>query len=174
MTIEDREDERRYKEAGASLAAEILNDPVTVLKPKPAVVVAPGDRVADVVARMADARSGCAVVMDGTRLAGVFTERDALTRVLSAGLDASATKVADVMTPDPDTLHVNDTLGFALHKMSVGQFRNLPLIDDDGQPLGMVTQQDGVRYLVGFFPEGAINQPPQSIEQHPPRNQYGG
>lgn len=174
MSLEEREEERRYREAGSALASEILNDPVNVLDPKPAVVVAPGDSVTDVVKAMADARCGCALVLDGKNVVGVFTERDALTRVLGAGVDAAGTSVSDVMTPDPEILRAGDTLGYALHKMSVGSFRNLPLIDEDGRPLGVVTQQDGVKYLVGFFPEAAINQPPRSVEQAPPRNQYGG
>ena len=174
MSLEEREEERRYKEAGTAIDAEVLNDPVNVLDPKPAVVVAPGDSVTSVVQAMAAASCGCALVLDGGSVIGVFTERDALTRVLSVGVDAAGTSVSEVMTRDPEMLRVGDTLGYALHKMSVGSFRNLPLVDEDGQPLGVVTQQDGVKYLVGFFPEAAINHPPRSVEQSPPRNQHGG
>jgi len=69
---------------------------------------------------------------------------------------------------------VEDTLGFALHKMSVGGFRHLPVVDDDGAPAGVISQREGVQYLVGFFPQELVNQPPRSIAQRPPRNQFGG
>ena len=78
------------------------------------------------------------------------------------------------MTADPERLVLGDTLGYALHKMSVGSFRNLPLVDDAGLPAGVVSQQEGVKYLVGFFPAEVIAQPPRSIEQQPPDSQYGG
>jgi hypothetical protein len=50
----------------------------------------------------------------------------------------------------------------------------LPVVDEKGYPVGVLTQLQGVRYLASFFPEAVINQPPRSIEQRPPRNRYGG
>lgn len=178
MDIERKEEERRYAEAatdeGRGLDSRVLHDPVRVLKPRPAVTVAPGDSVADAVGRMAGKRQGCAIVVEGGKVTGIFTERDAFIRVLAEGRDAKKTKVADVMTPKPEVLRLDDTIGFALHKMAVGQYRNLPLVDASGKPVGVVTQAEGVRYLAGFFPEELINQPPRSFEERPPRHQHGG
>ena len=156
MTDEKREEERRYEESAAEgakvLDSRVLADPVPVLQPRAVVTVQNDVMVGEVIARMADKRSGCAVILDGKRLAGIFTERDALRRVLAAGLDPAATPITDVMTADPERVAVTDTLGFALHKMSVGSFRHLPLVDAQGLPAGVVTQEEAVRYLVGFFP----------------------
>ncbi len=178
MSEDIREEERRYEEAaqdeGRTLDSRILNDPVPLLKPKAAVIAAPDDSVLDVVKEMATKHCGCALVVEAKQLVGIFTERDALTRVISENRDASNLTMREVMTPDPERLVLGDTLGFALHKMSVGSFRNLPIVDDRGLPAGVVSQQDGVKYLVGFFPAEIINQPPRSFEQRPPRSQYGG
>jgi len=178
MTDEKREEERRYEESAEEgvkvLDSRVLADPVPVLQPRAVVTVQNDVTVADVVARMADKKSGCAVILDGKQLAGIFTERDALRRVLAAGLDPAATPITDVMTADPERVAVTDTLGFALHKMSVGSFRHLPLVDAQGLPAGVVTQEEAVRYLVGFFPEEVINQPPRSVHTNPHDSQYGG
>jgi len=177
-TIEGREEERRYAESGEEnvkvLDTRILENPVRVLKRKPAVHAAPDETLAGVLQRMLDNRQGCAVVVRDDHVVGIFTERDALVRVLAKGADPKTVKMSDVMTADPDCLTFEDTLGFALHKMSVGGFRHLPVVDDDGAPAGVISQREGVQYLVGFFPQELVNQPPRSIAQRPPRNQFGG
>lgn len=178
MNIEQNEEERRYREAAReekrALDRRLLEDPIRLLRPRAPVVVKAGDNVADAVRKMAESRQGCAVVLDGDRVAGIFTERDVLVRVVAAGADASSLAVADAMTKDPECLSADDTLGFALHKMSVGGYRRLPVLDEDGRPVGLITQSEGMRYLVGFFPDAVINQPPRSITQKPPRSQHGG
>ncbi len=63
--------------------------------------VGPGTLVAECVRRMTASQIGALVVLEGEKLRGIFTDHDALTRVLAAGLDPSAVKVADVMTRDP-------------------------------------------------------------------------
>ena len=179
MNIEKEEEERRYKEAAASgeaktLDSRVLSNPVRVLNPRAAVRAQPDETVLAVVERMAAERQGCALVVKDDRLAGIFTERDLMTRVLARGKDPATLSVGDVMTSDPESLTLDDTLGYALHKMSVGSYRHVPIVDGKGHPVSVITQQEGVRYLVGFFPAEAINNPPRSIEQAPPTKQYGG
>jgi CBS domain-containing protein len=178
MAIEEREEERRYEEAGRSKRRELdrrlLEDPITVLQPRPAVVVEPTQAVADVAARMADEGQGCVVVVENERLAGIFTESDLLKRVVAAGKNPADVTVGDVMTGRPEFAMNEDTLGYALHKMAVGRLRHLPVVDDEGRPIGMLTQREGVRYLAGFFPETLINQPPRSFTQNPPDSREGG
>jgi CBS domain-containing protein len=172
------EEERRYQEAGGprgrSLDSSVLSDPVRLLRPRQAIEVRRDETVSDAARRMADGGQGCVVVVEKGRLVGILTERDVITRVLALGKDPKAVPVGDAMSSPPERLSLDDTLGFALHKMSVGHFRHLPLVDADGRPVGLITQQEGVRYLAGFFPAEVINHPPRSVEQSPPRNRYGG
>ncbi len=170
---EKREEERRYAER-AEIDGSFLNDPLRVLNPTPAAVIGTDSTVADAVAAMQQRRCGCALVVEDGAVTGIFTERDLLLRVVAAGAPPDATKITEVMTNGPECLTLEDTIGFALHKMSVGAYRHLPVVDETGQPIGIVTQQSGVRYLAGFFPIDVINQPPKSYQQKPPRNQYGG
>lgn len=178
MNIEQNEEERRYDESAVegarTLDSSVLEQPVRLLRRKEAVRVAPDDGLLGTVQRMVEKHRGCAVVVEAGRVVGIFTERDALTRVLAKGIVASQAKVRDVMTADPECLSLDDTLGYALHKMSVGGFRHIPVVDRAGEPAGVLSQREAVQYLVGFFPEEVINQPPRSVAQAPPRSQHGG
>jgi signal-transduction protein with cAMP-binding, CBS, and nucleotidyltransferase domain len=173
------EEERRYQESagrggGRTLDSGVLSDPVRLLRPRPALEARRDETISEAARRMAEGRQGCVVVVEKGRLVGILTERDVITRVLASGKDPKTVRVGDAMTSPPERLSLDDTLGFALHKMSVGHFRHLPLVDAQDRPVGLITQQEGVRYLAGFFPAEVINHPPRSVEQRPPRNRYGG
>ncbi len=176
MSIEDLEDERRYREAAASEGkAKVFETPVRSLHVPKAILAEPDLSVAETVKRMAAARQGCVLVVrpDG-RVSGIFTERDLLLRVVEKGLDPARTALKTVMTKDPECLTLDDTLGYALHKMTVGGYRSVPVVDENGKAFGVLTQQEGVKSLAALFPASVYNQPPRSFEQKPPKNQYGG
>lgn len=86
---------------------------------------------------------GAVMVMEGTRLVGIFTERDALFRVLAEGRDPQATRLAEVMTPTPQTIHPDKPVGHALHMMYEGGFRHVPVVEN-GRALGMVSARDAL------------------------------
>lgn len=86
---------------------------------------------------------GAILVVDGTRLIGIFTERDALFRVLAAGRDPGATPLAEVMTPQPQTIHPDEPFLNALQMMHKGGFRHLPVAEFD-RPLGIVSVRDAL------------------------------
>jgi CBS domain-containing protein len=86
---------------------------------------------------------GALLVVDGTRLVGIFTERDALFRVLAEGRDPQATRLGDVMTSQPQTIHPDEPFVAALRIMHKGRFRHLPVVEFD-RPLGMVSVRDAL------------------------------
>ena len=86
---------------------------------------------------------GAVLITEGELLVGIFTERDALFRVIAAGRDPSATRVADVMTRDPRTISPDRPFGHALHLMHEGEFRHVPVVEN-GRPLGMVSARDAL------------------------------
>ena len=86
---------------------------------------------------------GALLVVDGSKLCGIFTERDALFRVLAEGRDPGATRLAQVMTPQPQTIHPDKPFLDALRIMHKGRFRHLPVVEDD-RPLGMVSSRDAL------------------------------
>ncbi|TAH49687.1 MAG: CBS domain-containing protein [Betaproteobacteria bacterium] len=93
--------------------------------------------------RMAAERVGSVMVVRDGRLAGIFTERDALFRVLAARRDPETTRIADVMTANPQTITPDRPLGHAMHMMNEGGFRHVPVVVD-GRPVGMVSARDAL------------------------------
>ena len=83
------------------------------------------------------------VVKDNGRLAGIFTERDALFRVLAEGRDPKTTRLSDVMTAQPQTIGPEEPFLHALRIMHEGNFRHLPVVEF-GRPLGMVSVRDAL------------------------------
>jgi len=83
------------------------------------------------------------IVQDDGRLLGIFTERDAVFRVLAEGRDPKATSLAQVMTAHPQTIAADKPFGHALLMMYEGGFRHVPVVED-GKPVGMVSARDAL------------------------------
>jgi len=93
---------------------------------------------------MAEKRIGALLIVEHGLIAGIFTERDALNKVLASSLDPDATSLAQVMVRDPQTIRADKPLAYALHMMAEGGFRHVPVVGDDGVPIGMVSARDAL------------------------------
>ncbi len=87
---------------------------------------------------MANKNVGAVMVVEKERLVGIFTERDAVFRVIARGLDVHTTRLADVMTTKPRTVDPDKTFGYALLMMHENRFRHVPVIEN-GKPVGIVS-----------------------------------
>jgi CBS domain-containing protein len=106
------------------------------------VTLPPSATVREACQRMRDHRVGAVLVTDrDRRLAGIFTGRDAVHRVLAEGKSAARTTLADVMTPNPDTLSPGKIAIEALRLMEDRRCRHLPIVDD-GKVVGIVSRFD--------------------------------
>ena len=93
---------------------------------------------------MKDHHVSAILVVDGeNRLTGIFTERDALFRVIAEGRSPKATRVADVMTANPQTIEPDRPFAQALVMMHEGGFRHMPVVRK-GHPVGMVSARDAL------------------------------
>ncbi|MGQ0664405.1 MAG: CBS domain-containing protein [Pseudomonadota bacterium] len=86
-------------------------------------------------------RVGAVLVVEGGRLIGIFTERDAITRVVAAGRDPDRTRLREVMTADPDTVSADDPASHALRMMSDRGYRHLPVVAGE-RLVGIVSVRD--------------------------------
>ena len=86
---------------------------------------------------------GALLVTNAGHLAGIFTERDALFRVIAEGRDPKKTPLAEVMTANPRTIALDRPFDHALHLMYEGGFRHVPVLDD-GRPVGVVSVRDAL------------------------------
>jgi CBS domain-containing protein len=75
-------------------------------------------------------------------LIGIITDRDLAVRVVGASRDATDTQVGDVMTPNPLTCHPADNLDKTLEVMASHQIRRIPVVDEQGQVVGIISQAD--------------------------------
>jgi CBS domain-containing protein len=64
------------------------------------------------------------------------------------------------MTPNPVAVHPKDSIGAAVRRMEEGGYRHLPVVDEVGRPLGMLSVKRIVHYLVEHFPATVYNLPP--------------
>lgn len=107
------------------------------------VTVSGAATVADAARTMKRHNVGALLVVEHTRLVGIFTERDALFRVLAEGRSPALTRVEDVMTAQPQTIHPDEPFVHALRTMHEGKFRHLPVVEFE-RPLGMVSVRDAL------------------------------
>ncbi len=93
---------------------------------------------------MTERKIGALLVVENSRIAGIFTERDVLNKILSAGLDPDATRLEQVMASNPQTISADKPLSYALYMMAEGGFRHVPVVDQSGAPVGMVSARDAL------------------------------
>lgn len=163
--------------ASSTLAKSLRSETISRFKLRGAVTAGPDATIAQVVRDMAERRTGCALIQGddgdaggggGGRLLGIFTERDFVNRVVAAGLDVSR-PVGDVMTPDPKTLRPSDNVQRAVELMGTGGYRHVPVIGENGQPVGVLSVREIIHYLVEYFPAKVYNLPPTPDQTQPAR-----
>jgi len=109
--------------------------------------VGPDALVTECVRTMTVEKIGAMIVMDDERLIGIFTERDALNKVLAAGLDPHSMKVSEVMTKNPFCIAPTTTVGEAMELVTKRRFRHLPIVEN-GKVLAVVSSGDLTHWLV--------------------------
>jgi CBS domain-containing protein len=123
---------------------QLLGEHLDELGAPAPVTVTPDTPLGEAIGRMYEAETDCVLVVAGDRLVGIFTDRDAV--VKAAGKRLSSFHVRDFMTPDPVVLRHDDPIAVAIHKMAVGGFRHIPIVED-GRPTGVVTARDIFHHL---------------------------
>jgi len=120
------------------------NRPVRQIIKDQKVLTAPATISAAAAAKlMKRRRVGAVMVVSGNKLIGLFTERDALFRVIAAGLDPETTPLSAVMTSNLQTIGPDKPFGHALHMMYEGGFRHVPVVEN-GNPIGIVSARDAL------------------------------
>jgi CBS domain-containing protein len=168
---------------GVTLARCLRRDKVSALNLRDVCRVAPTDPIGEVVRRMVSCRAGFALVMEPGasgnggahgpdsshgRLVGIFTERDFVNRVVAAGMDPSQ-PVQAAMTRAPRTVRRSSSVHSAVELMASSGYRHLPVTGDGGEPMGVLSVKDVVRYLVEYFPAKVYNLPPTPDQTQPAR-----
>jgi CBS domain-containing protein len=140
----------------------LTDERLRVLSRRHPVIVAPGTTLGACIQAIQDTGRGDSVFVceaDG-RLVGVLTERDVFARIVGDQVDLSL-PVESLMTLEPRTLDLDQTIRDAIDLMQTGRYRNVPTVDDDGTFVGVIRQSDIIKYLAESFPEELLNLPPR-------------
>ena len=122
----------------------MLSQPIrSIMKRRSFVTASPQTTVRKAAEMMADRHVGAVVVVEDRHLVGIFSERDAVTRVVARGLEPDTTRLADVMTPAPVTVAPDRSYGHAISLMHERGFRHLPVVDN-GTPIGIVSSRSAL------------------------------
>jgi len=113
------------------------------MEPHKLLIAPPETSVSKAAELMAKRNVGAVMVVENEHLIGIFTERDAVFRVIARGLDSRTTHLSEVMTADPKTIEPDKTFGYALLMMYENGFRHVPVIEH-GKPIGIVSSRNAL------------------------------
>ncbi len=127
-----------------SFEERLVNERLASVASASALTASPGAPVADVLRDMQQRDIGSVVIEQDGRVVGIFTELDA---IVLAGRSLDGLTMADLMTADPVVLRPDDSIAVAIHKMAVGEFRHIPLVEN-GHATSVVTARDVFRHIL--------------------------
>ncbi len=114
--------------------------------PRRLLSVEPQTSLAEVAKRMRQEDADSAAVMSGSRLLGIITERD-LVRAIADGLNPQQAKADVIMSADPATATGEEEVAVVAVKMMRLGIRHLPVVDQQGKPVGLISARDLVSLL---------------------------
>ena len=116
------------------------------LSPRTPVTVPPTATVREAIEMLCRHHIGCVLIGDDREIVGIFSERDALMRIAHCLADVADEPVSNYMTAAPEQLDASSPIAFAMNRMSVGDFRHLP-IQRNGRTEGIVSLRDVLAFL---------------------------
>jgi CBS domain-containing protein len=141
------------------LSRNLKVDSVARLNPTPPHEIDALQSIQSTIDLMRREKVGCLLIVRDSKLVGIFTDRDFLSRVLAVGRPLEG-PIAEVMTPDPITVEPQDSIRTAIKRMQSGNYRHLPVVDSGNHPVGILSVKRIVHYLVEHFPSTVYNQSP--------------
>jgi CBS domain-containing protein len=137
---------------------QVRRDRVSLLETDDYVCLEPSDPLSKAIEVMKEDEGGCAIVCEGGRVVGIFTERDLLTKIIGEPVDMNA-PVSTWMSPIVAKLTPEATIGEAVTLMNEKSYRNIPLVKG-GQLVGSISVFDVIAYLAESYPKETMNLPP--------------
>ena len=115
--------------------------------------------ITEAVKLMQDNRAGYIVIAENKKPVGIFTETDLVRQILEQDADWSR-PVRDFMTRNPAILTMQDTVGAAIDLMGTRRFYHIPLVDEKGDLVNVISVRTLIRFLAEFYPAEVLNLPP--------------
>ena len=159
--LEDQKTEEHDLRKGGSRSRQLpkaRDQRVRVLQTDDYVAVSPFTPLSQAIEAMKSDEGGCVIVSDDGRVAGIFTERDLLTKIIGQQVDLNS-PISQWMHPTVETLSPDATIGDAVKLMNDRGFRNIPLVKK-GELIGLISVFDIITYLAECYPKATMNLPP--------------
>jgi CBS domain-containing protein len=137
----------------------------------PAVTVERHATLRTAIEKMNDEQIDGVVVVDQKQVVGVLSAYDICKTMLDGRVDIDQTPVETLMRPQAECLRLDDEVAFALHKMHVGHYSLIPLVDDQGHAVGAVSSLDVIGSLAEMYPQEVLNLPPSPEDEYPPQEE---
>jgi|SRR5918911_1198863 CBS domain-containing protein len=138
----------------------VRRDSINLMETGDYVCLQPNAPLSEAIERMKEDEGGCAIICEGGRVVGIFTERDLLTKVIGEQVEMNS-PVSLWMTPTVETMPPDGTIGDAVRVMNEKGYRNIPVVRD-GQLVGSVSVFDVITYLAESYPKETMNLPPDT------------
>ncbi len=123
-----------------------------------------GNSLRETLQAMQGSGSGSVLVTENERLAGIFTERDLISKVGVASVD-STRPIREFMTPNPTVLSPEDSVFDAIYLMDEHGYRNIPLVEADGRLVGSLPVSKVVEFLAESLPQEVLALPPRGEQR---------
>jgi len=143
---------------GGGISPDFLCRSIGSLNLPNPVLVKLGTSLSVVLSELRRNKIGSVLVVDQSgMLKGIFTERDCILKLSGFGSELESLVVDNYMTKDPTTERPDTTVAYALNLMSHGGFRNIPITDTQGFPIGVLSVKDVVDALVQSFTKDLLD-----------------
>tara|TARA_B100001564_G_C20590618_1_gene647644 strand:- start:361 stop:918 length:558 start_codon:yes stop_codon:yes gene_type:complete len=165
---QDFDDDQQWYDGLSNLEDSEITDSVKIQEPirnmrlsKP-MIIELGTSIRHTLEQMQENNINCVLTLDNEnqKLNGILTERDVLIKITGKGYDFDLTMVDEFITKNPESVTLEDPLAYALNKMHVGGFRNVPVVNDDFYPIGIIGITDIIATIADHFHTDIINLPP--------------
>ncbi len=125
----------------------LLSDRVKLFQNRQPLVVSPQKAVGDVLRLLVENQVGCVLVEEAGKTVGIFTERDVILKLGDKATEFSERPVSEFMTTKVESLPPSAKIAFAVHRMNMGGYRHVPVVNDQGRTVGLFSVRDILSYL---------------------------
>ena len=142
----------RDEQEKLTLSVEAFREQILKLRMPPVQTLDISGTIKNAVDIMQENNIGSIVVTKERKLEGIVTERDILMKVIGKIDKWEETNITTVMTADPTSLRPQDMIAYVMNNMSIGGYRHVPIVNDENEPISIVSIKDIMNYIVSYFP----------------------
>ena len=132
----------------------LLSDRVSLFQERQPLTASPRTTVTEVLRLLADNRVGCLLVQENGKSIGIFTERDVLLKIGDKAEEIGNRPISEFMTGKVESLPPTAKIAFAVQRMDHGGYRHVPVVNDQGETVGIFSVREILGYLTNKLSMG--------------------